>query len=101
MDRGIIFFFKQKTAYEIYQCDWSSDVCSSDLNALEKGAPTSWAPASMTQKQVSMDRDRIFIRLVDMIEFSLVIRWLSMGWPRSRLVKIAKHMGVEPMPGRK
>ena len=28
------FFFKQKTAYEIYQCDWSSDVCSSDL--LEK-----------------------------------------------------------------
>src|ERR1044072_9701461 len=24
-------FFKQKTAYEIYQCDWSSDVCSSDL----------------------------------------------------------------------
>ena len=27
------FFFKQKTAYEIYQCDWSSDVCSSDLSA--------------------------------------------------------------------
>ena len=29
-----IFFFKQKTAYEIYQCDWSSDVCSSDLYRL-------------------------------------------------------------------
>src|SRR5881397_363292 len=25
------FFFKQKTAYEMAQCDWSSDVCSSDL----------------------------------------------------------------------
>jgi len=25
------FFFKQKTAYEISDCDWSSDVCSSDL----------------------------------------------------------------------
>jgi len=25
------FFFKQKTAYEITGCDWSSDVCSSDL----------------------------------------------------------------------
>ena len=25
------FFFKQKTAYEIRNCDWSSDVCSSDL----------------------------------------------------------------------
>ena len=27
-----VFFFKQKTAYEIKECDWSSDVCSSDLN---------------------------------------------------------------------
>ena len=26
------FFFKQKTAYEIRNCDWSSDVCSSDLS---------------------------------------------------------------------
>ena len=26
------FFFKQKTAYEIKECDWSSDVCSSDLS---------------------------------------------------------------------
>ena len=25
------FFFKQKTAYEVVDCDWSSDVCSSDL----------------------------------------------------------------------
>src|SRR5213075_1082924 len=25
------FFFKQKTAYEITRRDWSSDVCSSDL----------------------------------------------------------------------
>ena len=24
-------FFKQRTAYEIKECDWSSDVCSSDL----------------------------------------------------------------------
>ena len=31
------FFFKQKTAYEIYQCDWSSDVCSSDLPAPVRG----------------------------------------------------------------
>jgi len=26
------FFFKQKTAYEIQEGDWSSDVCSSDLD---------------------------------------------------------------------
>src|SRR6059058_1963803 len=27
----LIFFFKQKTAYEMSLRDWSSDVCSSDL----------------------------------------------------------------------
>src|SRR3546814_12661981 len=27
----ILFFFKQKTAYEMRISDWSSDVCSSDL----------------------------------------------------------------------
>src|SRR2546430_7230966 len=30
----MFFFFKQKTAYEI-DCDWSSDVCSSDLFRLK------------------------------------------------------------------
>src|SRR3546814_2766823 len=29
-----IFFFKQKTAYEMRISDWSSDVCSSDLGFL-------------------------------------------------------------------
>src|SRR3546814_5648524 len=27
-----VFFFKQKTAYEMRICDWRSDVCSSDLS---------------------------------------------------------------------
>src|SRR3546814_8922619 len=30
----VFFFFKQKTAYELRISDWSSDVCSSDLNAI-------------------------------------------------------------------
>src|SRR3546814_15643415 len=29
----VVFFFKQKTAYEMRISDWSSDVCSSDLAA--------------------------------------------------------------------
>ena len=32
----LFFFFKQKTAYEIRNCDWSSDVCSSDLKKKKK-----------------------------------------------------------------
>src|SRR3546814_3424512 len=35
---SFIFFFKQKTAYEMRISDWSSDVCSSDLPDL--GAAT-------------------------------------------------------------
>src|SRR5881296_2264169 len=31
VDCEYFFFFKQKTAYEMLLCDWSSDVCSSDL----------------------------------------------------------------------
>src|SRR3546814_4934090 len=31
MYRFVVFFFKQKTAYEMRISDWSSDVCSSDL----------------------------------------------------------------------
>src|SRR3546814_9023876 len=33
-----LFFFKQKTAYEMRISDWSSEVCSSDLLTLEKVA---------------------------------------------------------------
>src|SRR2546430_3819743 len=35
---SFFFFFKQKTAYEI-DCDWSSDVCSSDLDRRAQGIP--------------------------------------------------------------
>src|SRR3546814_7883356 len=31
----VVFFFKQKTAYEMRISDWSSDVCSSDLMVIE------------------------------------------------------------------
>src|SRR3546814_7735194 len=33
-----LFFFKQKTAYEMRISDWSSDVCSSDLAVTEEQA---------------------------------------------------------------
>src|SRR3546814_10594914 len=33
-----LFFFKQKTAYEMRISDWSSDVCSSDLHLPDGGA---------------------------------------------------------------
>src|SRR3546814_3933613 len=37
--RWFIFFFKQKTAYEMRISDWSSDVCSSDLDRSRLAIP--------------------------------------------------------------
>src|SRR3546814_10210534 len=36
---SVVFFFKQKTAYEVRISDWSSDVCSSDLVIFTIRAP--------------------------------------------------------------
>src|SRR3546814_6116001 len=35
VDCSCVFFFKQKTAYEMRISDWSSDGCSSDLPTIE------------------------------------------------------------------
>src|SRR6056297_3471092 len=45
------FFFKQKTAYEILRSDWSSDVCSSDLEFMPLDADGHW----MNDKVVGQD----------------------------------------------
>src|SRR3546814_3242106 len=53
-----VFFFKQKTAYEMRISDWSSDVCSSDLEAwiglqLDKGARfTDWSRRPLDKRQI-------------------------------------------------
>src|SRR3546814_3955721 len=39
-----MFFFKQKTEYEMRISDWSSDVCSSDLLLLDAPALAEIAP---------------------------------------------------------
>src|SRR3546814_3094474 len=55
------FFFKQKTAYEMRISDWSSDVCSSDLDAkrlsgtrLIAPSRTSWVPPNHSISALSM-----------------------------------------------
>src|SRR3546814_15962081 len=46
-----VFFFKQKTAYELRISDWSSDVCSSDL------APRKSRPGAGTRRPDGRPRD--------------------------------------------
>src|SRR3546814_14946668 len=60
-----LFFFKQKTAYEMRISDWSSDVCSSDLPARCPGgiAPTLQGPGRDLQRLRLGDRRRGTLRL--------------------------------------
>src|SRR3546814_4922775 len=68
----VVFFFKQKTAYEMRISDWSSDVCSSDLAqifvlasggtylTLENGKPTGFAPLKALENK---PEDRAWLSL--------------------------------------
>src|SRR3546814_5214314 len=47
-----ICFFKQKTAYEMRISDWSSDVCSSDLN-VEIGPVADWTEEGARRREAS------------------------------------------------
>src|SRR3546814_2902095 len=47
-----VFFFKQKTAYEMRISDWSSDVCSSDLS-------TRHCPGAYPRQQRGRGRRRL------------------------------------------
>src|SRR5213596_3752345 len=51
----VFFFFKQKTAYEIRPCDWSSDVCSSDLAVITAAEPHEPYPHKTTQRDCFVD----------------------------------------------
>src|SRR3546814_7029234 len=49
-----VFFFKQKTAYEMRISDWSSDVCSSDLTLISRADYKAENPvATIGSEQIS------------------------------------------------
>src|SRR3546814_12147040 len=49
----LVFFFKQKTAYEMRISDWSSDVCSSDLTG-ERRAGAHYTPPEVSRRVAAM-----------------------------------------------
>src|SRR3546814_16555626 len=63
------FFFKQKTAYEMRISDWSSDVCSSDLQRKIIG----WCVDAVIEQRLGKiqrgDAVRLFLRLHGHDEF--------------------------------
>src|SRR3546814_4066391 len=54
----VVFFFKQKTEYEMRISDWSSDVCSSDLKrVMENGEWTLFSPSDAPDLHDKYGRD--------------------------------------------
>src|SRR3546814_16449625 len=66
----LVFFFKQKTAYEMRISDWSSDVCSSDLSP--RPARTCASPASLASNSAGT---------------SPCSRWLDASLPAHRALR--------------
>src|SRR3546814_5645455 len=62
----VLFFFKQKTAYEMRISDWSSDVCSSDLQKIAclaaAGAIAGDQDQVRARQRRSVERDRAINR---------------------------------------
>src|SRR3546814_3748559 len=57
------FFFKQKTAYEMRISDWSSDVCSSDLQVVDiEAAEQAAADRRATQMTVDDKRNALSVK---------------------------------------
>src|SRR2546430_8215968 len=51
---SLLFFFSSRRRHTRFDCDWSSDVCSSDLRVLpyaERNEPTAGGQASDAQNQ--------------------------------------------------
>src|SRR3546814_7279094 len=73
---SVVFFFKQKTAYEMRISDWSSDVCSSDLSR-------SSIPLSVRASSKVSPIDRAARATASDFQSLHVIVPYDFGWPGS------------------
>src|SRR3546814_4479508 len=69
----VIFFFKQKTAYEMRISDWSSDVCSSDLSFR-------WRFGEMGQGAPIATGEGFLFRQRPLLDFQFSGKRLVPGW---------------------
>src|SRR3546814_5286677 len=54
-----VFFFKQKTAYEMRISDWSSDVCSSDLREIDPEWVSELDGVALPASPIRLDGERL------------------------------------------
>src|SRR3546814_16233897 len=101
-----LFFFKQKTAYEMRISDWSSDVCSSDLieyapfndpdngrSALLVECGQHWARSA---GEVALDPALYFLKALDVIDPAFAEEHLTLRQPpRPRMMDVADVVAAE------
>src|SRR6267142_4172131 len=90
--RGFVFFFSSRRRHTRLTCDWSSDVCSSDLELVRA---MSWDEFSATMEQAFRRDGNTVKRLSGGADFELV------QGSRSTLVACkrwkAMRTGIEPL----
>src|ERR1043166_9697009 len=84
-----VFFFKQKTAYEIPKRDWSSDVCSSDLGLIPLFAVETLDPELMKELPDFAGRLEWFLNYRPDLA-KLVSRWQEHGAGERRLLSLLR-----------
>src|SRR3546814_9546320 len=91
---SFVFFFKQKTAYEMRISDWSSDVCSSDLLYGLSGAAS-----GLADNRGALLRAAALVRVLE--SQSVAPARLSAGLLPSFPGKVRLHftVAVAPAPG--
>src|SRR3546814_4502752 len=72
------FFFKQKTAYEMRISDWSSDVCSSDLDGRIAGEMAPYVAGRQTAEEVVSATRAVADVEVDVLTFVELLGRLRM-----------------------
>src|SRR3546814_1226776 len=95
----VVFFFKQKTAYEVRISDWSSDVCSSDLGQRFLERPPLHQRRALRkaigEELAVVRRIERVPRLDDAEEFD----WRQMGALVEKLEHRMLRIGADPAPG--
>src|SRR3989475_9727741 len=69
MQPGLIFFFSSRRRHTRFDCDWSSDVCSSDLAICAATAFTVWNQSVVNEK----------VYTLSLLSVALVL-WLILRW---------------------
>src|SRR3546814_16974967 len=92
-DTGYFFFFKQKTAYEMRISDWSSDLCTSDLEA------TARAQAAAAQERDRADEGDfgglVFVGFI--VFFFFILPMLSSFGRRGKRHRRHRPWGAPPI----